>query len=138
MRLLTISGVNTVIVPCPPGKKVRIVSIVSEINGADDFDFAFLSFSQSTELRALAAANLITSSAMQISWFVGASSSEQPQQSIDPVTGNINYAGLPVVVVGLPDIWWANEMTLKVTGNSLAVTATIVCYEQSDLPKIVP
>lgn len=128
--ILTAQSGN-VIVPCPLGTQIRIISVVVEVTalGADG-DQVNIELRRESQPVTSASSPPLQAGTTRVSAFIGATSSLPLLDKIDPVTGLATYNVNAISVsMGLPDTWWPFELVLLATPQLTTVGSMTVAYE---------
>lgn len=127
--LILTGGAGAIIVPCPPTKRVRLVSVLAALSAPNEGDQILLGISRSTNLVAQIATEQVTASAVFASFTLGGHTTAPREDIVNVATGVVTYnQSFTDADATLPQIWWPFEITVTVTQ-----TATItVLYEMED------
>lgn len=126
------SASGTATVPCPEGKKIKILAAFTPGSPAEGGQ-AFLTYSHGSQPLWEGATQPTTLSMTHVTWGIGNTAVIPRQDIVDPATGVVTYSqGLSAMSAGLVDAWWPFEVQVAsslVPGQSFS---TIV-YATADL-----
>jgi hypothetical protein len=135
VKLDLIVASPTIVVPCPAGKEVRIVSIGGVVAGTEG-NVAFLAFQRGGVSLMVVATNPMPASAVNIAAVVNGGLTTTRIDIIDPVTGVCSYEqGANVASMPLPDFWWPYEIRVNCSSVASAWTSGVLLYESRDRAK---
>lgn len=125
---------GNVTVPCPVGKRVRIVAMVFIVAGLADGDQLVTQFVTDGTARAVAASLNLTASVNAVGAAIGNEHTPARLAVTDPVTGVATYdQQMDFATMPLPDIWWPIEIRTQSTCEAGGtINRTIVTYERED------
>jgi len=113
---LTSAGPN-ILVPCPVGKRVRVVAVNCAVSGHGLFDSYDVYFQQGTNAPlAIAKGPPLTTATTTIAALINAT----PQAPVleSTAAGVAVYETVTVIAtIGLPDLWWMEQVNVVVTPN---------------------
>lgn len=119
---------STWIVPCPVGKRIRVIAVMIIPTTTGEGNQHDLVFSRGSTSGIDMPTNGQTSATTGVVWGIGLGLSEPQMNNIDPVNGNVTYrTGSPVATAPLVDAWFDHDIQCAVSGTPSSVFVT---YEE--------
>lgn len=121
---------STWLVPCPDGKRIRVLAVVMQPTATGEGNQHNLVFSRGSTTFIDMPTNGLTSATTEVVWGLGLGLSEPQQNNVDPATGNVTYrTGAPVCTAPLVDAWFNHDLQCSVSGTPSFVCVT---YEEQE------
>lgn len=145
-RFVTVKGVATLVVPCPVGKQVRLLSLVAAIGSAeaagDGMQLQYtIGGGTSGQVVAGVAISTVNDATYTLYAAVGLSFGGDPLQvGFVVATGATQWQASALTrTIPLPDVWFNQEVIVVFVGNDTATPTVVVgYYEERDAQEWTP
>lgn len=128
MRTLTLQNLTTAgsaILACPAGKRIRLVSLISGVNGIIKGDAVTLTILRSNNEVGFASTEPLPATAAGVHFGIGLQAMSPMIDDQTVATGVINYNAVATdFTAPLPDVWWPWEVTLSLSAPGGAANFT--------------
>lgn len=131
---LAVGGVGQI--PCPVGKRMRIVSIIGSMTVSASDDQWRLQFTRGAETQAVVSFPPIPAGAglAELSAHIGATTSANLATIVDPVTGVVAYVqNVATTTASLPDIWWQWAIDISFASGGSSFDSGRAIYELDEI-----
>ncbi len=134
-EIVILPGTVTLSVPCPRGKRIRIVSVRILFQAAIDGDQIIVEYQRTGQFFATMATAPFNANVVVATLFISGCDTYAREGTVTPATGVVVYDNNMTSVCGaLPDVWFDFEVAVVVTGAVAATpTETHIVYEVEDI-----
>lgn len=136
-ELLTVNGTATgAEIPCPAGKRVRLLALNLLVSAVTDFDTVAVTVARSGQVLFKLTTGALSNSASSVCFGLGHNTVDAPSSGFNVVTGaSALSTGQDTAQASVPDVWlpYAVALSYVTAGSGATIDGSAVLYELEDV-----